>query len=234
MTPRVPDSIPAGVAVHNVAVISVAARTFSRAYTGMTLFNNEYEEMDIRKWRVDQAIESKAKDVLKGMGIQSIDNDNSVDAFEVVNDPKNGYPVWGKVTQPALAYCGKHGLDGVVVIARTSVWDFMSESNQSFSGAGIYARGPVRSVSVLHLVAEAAFIDCKTGKPLATRRLTTSSSDNISEVTKETPRMPSPMIEATRPMAQWTDEQKTRYKGMLERVLSAPIDPTLHKLLNRP
>lgn len=45
--------------------------------------------------------------------------------------------------------------------------------------------------------------------------------------------MPSPMIEAMRPMSQWTEEQKARYKGMLNRVLSAPIEPTLRKLLNK-
>lgn len=233
MTPRVPDSIPANVAIQKVAVISVTARTFARAYTGMTLFNNEYEEINIRDWGADQSIEDRAKEVLKDLGIASIENDKSVDAFEVVNDPKGGAPDWRKVAQPAVEYCSKHALDAVVVVARSSVWDFLSDSNQSFHGAGIYARGPVHSVSILHLVSEAGVIDCKTGKPLATRRLTTSSSDSTSDIIRQTPRMPSPMIEAMRPMSQWTEEQKARYKGMLNRVLSAPIEPTLRKLLNK-
>ncbi|HEX5312327.1 hypothetical protein [Aquabacterium sp.] len=234
MTPRVPDSVPSNMSIRKVAVISVTARTFARAYTGLTVFNNEYEEMDIRSWKADQSIENRAKDILKDMGIASVDNDTSMDAFLAVNDPRGGYPDWGKAAQPALAYCAKHELDALIVLARSNVWDFLGETNQSFSGAGIYARGPVNNVSVLHLVAEAGVIDCQTGKALATRRLTTSSSDSMRDIISATPRMPSPMIEAMRPMAQWTDEQKTRYKGMLERVLSAPMEPTLRKLLGQP
>lgn len=240
-TGSIPGSVPPGTTIQKAAVISVTAKTFTRAYTGLTVFNNESEEFDIQDWKVDLLIEESGKNALKDLGVASIDNDYSVEQFSPVNDLNGPYdapafwgPNWSHVESPSIAYCQKHGLDALIVVAKSRTSDFLTGTNQAFGGVGAYARGPIGSVSVLHMVSYVGIVDCKTGKALATRRLSTSSSDSYRDIIREIPLISLPLTEVKQPASQWTEEQKTRYRDLVSKLPGQALRVTLSKLLNKP
>ncbi len=178
-TQNVPISQDASQRIKRLAVVSVTAQVFTRKYTGMTVFGNEKDELDISSWQVDAQYEDQiATEITRIRGLPPVKASYQVADFMPVNKMPGIYLTsmydganWEAIESSTKAYCTKHALDAVLLVAQTSVPDFFTGSNQSLSGAGFYVRGPIRGVSVMHLMSKLALLDCTTGKPLAVRTL---------------------------------------------------------------
>lgn len=236
----VANNVPPGTNIKRAAVISMTAREFSRTYTGLTAFNNEFEELDAKAWKVDQAIEEFTRGELQKLGIATVFEPYSDAEFSKVNDLNGPYaapmfwgPNWSHIEAPALRYCKANNLDALIVIAKSTTGDFIAGTNQSFGGAGIYGRGALNNLAVIHLISYMGAISCATGKPLATLRVSTRPGEKTMEILAGAPLANIPIAETKTPTAQWSADQVQKYKETLVSFSRPAIRSTLSKLLNK-
>lgn len=206
-----------------VAPISAVADSFTRKYVGLTVFGNEKEELPIADWEIDSAYEEQlALEIQRTLGATAIRATYPVSEFAHVNDLNGPYyapafwgPNWTKIEGAALAYCSANSLDALLVVAKRTSEDFVARTNQHISGAGIYSRGPVNNVSVLHVLAQVGLIDCATGKPIAIRPLTWGADASSGTVRPLFPLAPIPHEVARLPIGQWSAEIRDRIRNDL-------------------
>lgn len=220
--------------LHRISVISVAAKTFTRQYTGVTVFGNEKEELDISSWNLDEQYEAQiSAEVAKLPGITVVKAPYSQAEFSRANNNGEwggGRPNWSDIETATKNYCATNRLDAVVVVARTKTGDFLAGTNQLFGGAGIYVRGPGARVSVLHLISDVALLDCSTAKPIALRVLANNQNDMPGAIIRSTPLLPLPEEVSRRPIPQWTEEQKQTIKAGLSTLPARTWGPTIRSM----
>lgn len=224
--------------IKRLAVVSVTAKVFTRQYTGVTLFGNEREQKDISTWKVDEKYEEQI-----GTEIERIRGINPIKAAYQAADflPVNTMPGifissmstganWGAVENATKAYCAKHGLDAVLLVAQTSVHDFFTESNQLFGGAGFYVRGHIRPTSVLHLMSKLALLDCVTGSPLTVRTLASNQHTGYRDVMLSTPYMQVSDSVSRMPLSAWTPEVQEKIRADLIRLPAQSWGETIQSI----
>lgn len=210
-TPPKPLSIELSSQIKRVAVVSTVGDTFTRKYTGITVFGNEMEGKDISDWGIDQKYEEQiGAEITKGRSISVVKSVSSKSEFAHLNDSKGFWsgsagPNWDAVETAVKARCSAESLDALFVLAKSTTPDFLAGTNQSFGGAGIYVRRtPIGSnTSVMHLISNLALLDCRTGKVLEVRVVATNQTGAIF---RSVPLLPLPMDVARMPIADWTDE----------------------------
>jgi hypothetical protein len=238
-TPQPPlaENVRAG--LKRVAVISTTGKTFTRQYTGLTVFNNEKEEIDVTDWRIDEQYEEELRGVLeKEFGVTVVRAPYPVTEFLHVNDlngawdaPVNWGPNWDKITAVTQSYCTANALDGLLVLARSKTSDYIAGTNQSFGGIGIYGRGPAKTSAVLHLVAKLGLLDCKTGKPLMVRYFAT---DQEYFTQRAAPLATLPPELGTTPIASWTTDQRQLIRDEIRGLPFVAVRSTLRSLFAPP
>jgi hypothetical protein len=204
-------------------VISFTAKKFTRQYTGLMVFGNEKEEIDIADWKIDEQYEEQlAAELGKLPGLTVIKAPYSPAEFAHVNDlngpweaPAFWGPNWSAIETATRSYCSTNALDAILVVAKSKTGDFLGGSNQSFGGTGIYVRGPGGGVSVMHLISKIALLDCSTGKPLAIRNVGMSQSGLPGAIIRSAPVMSIPEEISRSPISQWSSEQKQRVQAEL-------------------
>lgn len=225
--------------INRVAVVSMTAKSFSRQYTGMTVFNNEKEEIDISDWKIDAKYEELFRNQLKSdFGMTPVVAPYSEQEFSRVNDlngPWDAPAYWGPnfdaIATATKNFCESHSLDAVVVIAKAKTMDFLAGTNQYFGGAGIYSRGPIMKVANMHLISKVALMDCATAKPLAVRPLSSKQYGLQSDILRSSPLFALNFEDSMIPIQQWSPEQKQRIQTDLSNIPSSAISETLRNML---
>lgn len=224
--------------IGRVAVVSMTAKSFSRQYTGLTVFGNEKEEIDISDWKIDSQYEEQIRHQLKdNFGLNVVLAPYPEPEFSHVNDLNGPWdasafwgPNWEAIQSTTKNYCTSNSLDAVLVIAKAMTGDFISGTNQIFGGAGIYSRGPLRKNAVLHLISKVALIDCATAKPLAIRSLVAKQNGSTGEIIRSSPLLPINYEDSRIPIQQWSAEQKQRIQSDLSRLPNSAIAETLKSI----
>ena len=209
--------------VHRVAVISSTAKVFTRQYTGLMVFGNEKEEIDISDWKIDEQYEEQlAAEVGKLPGLTVVKAPYSQAEFAHVNDLKGPWdapafwgPNWGAIEAATRNYCAANALDAILVVGKAKTGDFLGGSNQVFGGSGVYVRGPGSRVSVMHLISKIALLDCTTAKPLAIRTVAMNQNDLPGAIVRSAPLLSLPEDLTRSPISQWSREQKQRIQASL-------------------
>jgi len=240
-TPNAPITSEVSQRIQRLAVISVTAQVFTRKYTGMTVFGNEREELDISGWQIDAEYEEQiAAELMRIRGSRPIKAPYQVADFLPVNKISGIYlssmydgANWESTEGSTKAYCAKHNLDGVLLVASTSVPDFLTGSNQFLSGAGFYVRGPMRGVSVMHLMSKLALLDCATGKPLAVRTLSHNPQSGYRGGMFAAPYRNVPENISRMPISTWTPEIKQKIRVDLIQLPAQSWGPTLQSIFTR-
>jgi hypothetical protein len=237
-TQQIPIGDDVASKIKRVAVVSITAKSFSRQYTGLTVFGNEKEEIDISDWKIDAQYEEQIRYQLRNeFGLDLVVAPYSELEFSHVNDlngpwdaPAFWGPNWGAIELTTKNYCNSNSLDAVLVLAKGKTSDFISGSNQSFGGAGIYARGPMGKTAVLHLISKVALLDCATAKPLAIRPLAAKQNGLYGEVIRSSPLLPINFDESRAPIQQWSPELKQRIRSNLANLPNPAIAETLKSI----
>ena len=237
-TPPAPIAHETAVRIHRVAVVSLTAKVFTRQYTGVTVFGNEKEELDISGWNIDAQYESQlAAELAKLPGITVVKVPYPEAEFSHVNDlngpwdaPAFWGPNWVAIEGATRNYCAAHSLDGVIVLAKTKTGDFLAGTNQFFGGAGIYVRGPGSRVSVMHLISKIALLDCTTAKPIAVRTLANNQSDLPGAIVRSAPMLALPEDISRRPISQWSEQQRQQLQSDLATLPASAWGVTLRSM----
>jgi hypothetical protein len=222
-TAPVPIAHEAASRIHRIAVVSSTANVFTRQYTGLTVFGNEKEEIDISDWKIDQQYEEQlAAELGKLPGLTVVKAPYSQAEFFHVNDlngpwdaPAFWGPNWGAIEVATRNYCSANTLDAILVVAKAKTGDFLGGSNQFFGGAGIYVRGPGSRMSVMHLISKIALLDCTTAKPLVVRTVAINQNDRPGAIVRSAPLLSLPEEISRSPISQWSDVQKQRIQAGL-------------------
>jgi hypothetical protein len=226
--PPSPLSADAASHLHRIAVVSSVAQVFARHYTGLTMFGNEHEEIDISDWHVDAEYEAQlATELEKFPGITPVRVSANASDFQIDYTSRSR---WEAIAPAAKALCTSQALDGVLVLGRSSTWDFLAGTNQSMRGAGFYVRGPGEGVAVLHVMAEMGLLDCKSGEPLALRELSRTQSGSPGVITQNVPYMRVSTEMAREPVAEWTEEHKQQIRADLITLPANAWGPTLRSI----
>lgn len=238
-TQQIPVKGDVAAKINRVAVVSMTAKSFSRQYTGLTVFNNEKEEFDISDWKIDARYEELFRNQLKNdFGMTPVIAPYSEQEFSRVNDlngPWDAPAFWGPnfeaIATATKNYCENHSLDAVVVVAKAKSEDFLAGSNQYFGGAGTYTRGPIAKVANLHLISKVALMDCATAKPLAIRPLAAKQNGMYGDIIRSSPLLTINFEESMIPIQQWSPEQKQRVQTDLSNLPNSAISETLRSML---
>lgn len=237
-TQQIPIANDVASKINRVAVVSMTAKSFSRQYTGLTVFGNEKEETDISDWKIDAQYEAQVADRLKqDYRLDVVTAPYSEPEFLHVNDlngpwdaPAFWGPNWEAIETATKNYCTSNSLDAVIVLAKAKTGDFISGTNQFFGGAGIYSRGPMGKTAVVHLISKMALLDCATAKPLAIRHLASKQNGLPGEILRSSPTLPLSFEESRIPMRQWSPEQKRRVESSLLSLPRTAIAETLKSM----
>lgn len=237
-TQQVPIGSDVASKITRVAVISVTAKSFTRQYTGLTVFGNEFEEADISDWKIDEQYEEQIrKELRRGYGFTVVEASYPVSEFARVNDlngpwdaPAFWGPNWSSIESSTKSYCKNNSLDAVLVLAKSKTGDFLARTNQSFGGVGIYSRGPMQKVSVMHLVSKIALIECTTAKPLAIRLLAKRQDGLPGQIIQSVPLIFRDFNESRIPMHQWSPEYKNRIQSEVSTLPGEAIEVTLKSI----
>lgn len=224
--------------IKRLAVVSVTAQVFTRKYTGMTVFGNEKDEQDISSWQVDAQYEDQiAAEITRIRGVPPVAAPYHVADFMPVNKMPGIFLTsmynganWEAIESSTKAYCAKHTLDAVLLVAQTSVPDFFSGTNQVLSGAGFYVRGPIRGVSVMHLMSKLALLDCQSGKPLAVRMLARNQRPGFGSGMRSSPYQTAPEEISRMPTSAWTPEIRQKIRADLIQLPVQSWGPTIQSL----
>ncbi len=238
-TKSTPITNDAASKITRVAVVSMTAKSFSRQYTGLTVFGNEKEEIDISDWKIDAAYEDQIRTQLKNdFGINAIVAPYSEQEFSRVNDlngPWDAPAFWGPnfeaIASATKNYCTSHSLDAILVLAKAKSEDFIAGTNQYFGGAGIYSRGPIAKTANLHLISKVALMDCATAKPLAIRPLSSKQNGFYGDIIRASPILTINFDESIIPIQKWSPEQKQRIQSDLASLPNSSISETLKSIL---
>jgi hypothetical protein len=168
--------------IRTIGVMSLAAVTFHRQYTGVTVFNNEYENSDISGWNLDDDYEAQMQSALAGLSrFQAVRIPYDRKSFQTVYVRKQFHAAgvqtaeWPAVEERLKTLAKANALDAIVVLIARGSGDFLANTNQYLRGGpGFYVRSPIAfnsGVSVLYLIVDAVLIDGHTGKPIASRSL---------------------------------------------------------------
>src|SRR5688572_29892458 len=166
--------------IKKVGVMSLAASTFHRQYTGFTAFNNEYENSDISAWKLDDDYEAQIESALARLNrFEAVRAPYDRKEFQAVYVRKQYHAPgvqnaeWQGVEERLRTFAKANALDAVLVVVTRGSQDFLAGSNQYLRGGpGFYVRGAGiggQNVSVLHFIADAVLVDGQTGKPIASR-----------------------------------------------------------------
>lgn len=209
-----PKPIDAALAakIKRTDVISVAAGEFNRRYTGLTVFNNDEETINVPDWGLDKAYEAQLAEVIKaGRDIAVVQAPYKRELFTKANELNGGWEggyAWKDIESAVQAHCAANSLDALFVLTRSWSGDFLAGTNQSFNGVGMYARGglgPTRTY--LHVVATLALLDCQTGKPIETRRVASRQGGLPGETSKSIPYRQIPFNKSQEPISTWTESE---------------------------
>lgn len=209
-----PKPIDAALAakIKRTDVISVAAGEFNRRYTGLTVFNNDEETINVPDWGLDKAYEAQLAEVIKaGRDIAVVQAPYKRELFTKANELNGGWEggyAWKDIESAVQAHCAANSLDALFVLTRSWSGDFLAGTNQSFNGVGMYARGglgPTRTY--LHVVATLALLDCQTGKPIETRRVASRQGGLPGETSKSIPYRQIPFNKSQAPISTWTESE---------------------------
>ena len=237
-TKNAPISQDASQRIKRLAIVSVTAQVFTRKYTGVTVFGNEKDEQDISGWQVDSQYEDQiAAEITRIRGVPPVRAPYQVADFIPVNKMPAVYLTsmydganWEAIEISTKAYCAKHTLDAVLVVAQTSVPDFFTGTNQHLNGAGFYVRGPIRGVSVLHLMSKLALLDCQNGKPLAVRTLARNQHPGFRSGMLSAPYQNVSEKLSRLPTTTWTPEAQQQIRADLIQLPMQSWGPTLQSL----
>lgn len=137
---------------------------------------------------------------------------------------------WEAIESTTKAYCAKHTLDAVLVVAQTSAPDFFTGTNQNLSGAGFYVRGPIRGVSVLHLMSKLALLGCQSDKPLGVRTLARNQHPGFRSGKLSAPYQNVSEKISRMPTSSWTPEIQQQIRADLIQLPMQSWGPTLQSL----
>lgn len=165
------------VKLKRIGVVSAVADSFTRRYVGWTVFNNEFEDLDIRDWAIDQTYEAQMAAAIDQVpGKTAVRAPYDAAAFAHVNDATGvlwrtatDEPNWAAIAEASQAHCAANQLDALLVTARWNSVDVLGAGY--FSGVGIYMRGAGPDISLMYVMANLGLIDCTNGQLLAARRL---------------------------------------------------------------
>lgn len=238
-TAPVPVSREAANRIHRVAVISTTANVFTRQYTGLTVFGNEKEEIDISDWKIDTKYEEQlAIELEKLPELTVVRAPYSQAEFSPVNSLNGPWdapgfwgPNWGAIETATRNYCLANALDAILIVAKAKTNDFLGGTNQSFGGTGVYVRGPGGKVSIMHLISKIALLDCTTAKPLAIRTVSTNQNDLPGFIVHYSPMQNLPEEISRVPIAQWSNEQRQRVRADLTALPIRAWATTLRSML---
>lgn len=243
-----PAPLPVGAAnrIERIGIISSTARVLTRQVTGVTVFGNELEELDVSSWKVDEQYEHQlAAEAGKLAGITVVRAPYPAHEFVRMQEFQNpmfhglGQPNWEAIEPASRNYCAANRLDALLVVSRSKMTDTLGVkslfygpqgTNQTLGGAGTYARRG-RSVSYLHLVSRIALIDCKTAKPIAVRVVSTNPDAFGNVPFKSVPLLEIPEEISRTPMSQWTREQKHFVQTELVKLPQQAWPVTLRSML---
>lgn len=148
--------------IRKVAVVSTVGDVFVRTYVGATAFGNEVNERRVADWGLDAAYEQQLGEALARLvGVTAVTAPYDAAAFAAVNPVGGGLPQWHLLAGAVRQHCSAHGLDGVMVLAKSGR-----------RGVGVSARrGAPGRGSHLSLTAQLGLYDCRTGQLAAARPL---------------------------------------------------------------
>jgi len=218
-------------------VVSVAGDTFYRAYTGLTVFNNELEVRDIGEWGLDRQFAESARLTLTKLGMTVAEPAEAPAAFKAVNGTKvTGWGgEWAAVEQASKDYCSARSVDALLLIGRARVGDFLMQgSNQTFGGVGVYGRGPVGPAGRLHVIAQMGMINCQTGKPVATKLVTVFPAQRLSDQVMGLPMLTISPALAEQPMASWSADQWQFFRKSLGTLANGAFDTSIRHMFTQP
>jgi hypothetical protein len=227
-----------------VGVVSVVGSVFTRQYTGLTVFNNEYETLDVSVWDLDAVYEDRLRNELtKKYGIDAVTPPFSTSEMQQIDmfiDPWSAPLLTGGPTVDVPGalhnYCNANMLDGVLILNREARND--PGTNQYFGGPVVYTRLMFGSSSSLYMIARLTLLDCASGKRVVTRWL---SSDQASPLTlkkffapgnpqRGLPWRPFDKKLAMTPLAQWTPEELKQVYDKLIVMTDRPVEVTLRSI----
>jgi hypothetical protein len=246
-TTTTPVSQEAAARIKRVGVVSVTARTFTRQYTGLTIFNNEKETINISDWKVDQHYEELIRaNLQKSYGIDAVTASYDADQFEQVGKfiDTMSAPLFESATVDIATvvknYCAANTLDAILLMRETGRGD--GRTNQGYSGAVVYTNGGFGKRTSLYLVSNVRLLDCTTGKLLVERWLTADQSDPMKKffvgmATGSDPMrgMPSYYIDlktATTPIQQWSPQTLDEVRTKLLKIADIAIPATLRSIFS--
>lgn len=225
--------------INRVAVVSMTAKSFSRQYTGLTVFGNEKEDVDISDWKIDAQYEDYIRNQLENNSeLDVVTAPYAEEEFSRINDSKGPWqsmvskdPNFEAIESATKNYCANNSLDAVFVVAKARSEDFIAGTNQFFGGAGIYSRGPVDKSANLHLISKVILIDCATTKPIAIRPLTSKQSGLYGDIIRSSPLLSINFEESLIPIQQWSPDQKKRIQSELAKLPNLAFSETLKSIL---
>jgi len=209
-----PKPIDAALAakIKRTDVISVAGGEFNRRYTGLTVFNNDEETINVPDWGLDKAYEAQLAEVIKaGRDIAVVQAPYKRELFAKANELNGGWEggyAWKDIESAVQAHCAANSLDALFVLTRRWSGDFLAGTNQSFNGVGMYARGGLGATrTYLHVVATLALLDCQTGKPIETRQVARRQEGLPGEISSSIPYRQIAFNKSQMPISTWTESE---------------------------
>lgn len=206
-----------------VAVVSTVGDVFGRSYIGHTVFGNERHEKPVAEWGLDRIYESQMSEVLRSKhGLTVVDARLEPATFAKANR-RGKWPNWDALEDVTRRTCAEHQLDGLFVLAKVGEW-----------GASVSASNhPQRRHGHLHISAQLALLDCKTGRPLAARLLQNGALEAKVLYNKVSPplmRLP----ESWPRYGEWTPENYEQARVELVRLPQRAWGDTLEYMLKPP
>lgn len=172
-----------------IGVVSVIGDTFTRRYTGITIFGDESEEREVSAWRLDSVYADQLGHAAAAVfGGTYVRGNYSREQFAQVNgDPvslNDHFPHWVRIEESAKKYCRDYSLDTMLVVAKW--YPTIPGTPMRLYSVGMQSR---LTWALIYSAAQIGIIDCATGKP---RRLELLTEEDgvlaISYVFRDIPR----------------------------------------------
>lgn len=226
-----------------VGVVSLSARTFWRQHVGFTVFGNERETKDITSWALDTEIAQRARGAIDKLGgIQAVDGKYSIEEFlhlYDLNGPWNALifqgPNWKAISEYTGNYCATNEVDGILITYDIVAEDFIGETNQFVRGIGFYTRGSgdATHIALLHVVAQAGLLDCRTNKPVAIRGLATIKNAGLGTILRAAPMFKVDPPIARKPLSELTTDDEKLLKRAIIELYERTWEPSLSFMFAR-
>jgi hypothetical protein len=242
-TPQAPVSPGVAKRLHRIGIVSITAQTFVRRYSDAVLKRpSDGEEVGISSWQLDEQYEIQiAAELRKSTNITPIllsrersdfmrVNQDHARGFGTIAKIRRGAGNWIAIKEPVEKYCATNSLDGVVIVAERMTNRYPDAAYQPFLGAGTYAGVPDSGVSVIHLIAQVALMDCANSSPLAIRWVATDRNEWVSPPVQFLPILPISAAAAGTSMLDWSAEQIEAVRGKLLNIAIPSWGPTLKSI----